>query len=199
MLLACLGWVVLRNEAEAGDQRLQAVLRFFGALTIAFSGTLLVTFIEVDDGPRCRYLSLLLIPLAFLAAAGWDVAAAFVRERLGRLTSWLIGVAIWIAPLFLIATYLETRVPAIVVRSGLSRALAMQKVDGGVVIVRAEWPTRYARNGMFFDHPPILLSVSPATSVAEVAARFPGQEIYEAHEPHGDNPWKHPWIIQLVR
>ncbi len=139
------------------------MLRFFGTLAIAFGGTLLITFIEVDDGPRCRYLSLLLIPLAFLAAAGWDSAAAFVREKLGRLASWLVGVAVWIAPMFLIATYLETRVPAIVVRSGLSSALAAQGVDAGVVIVRAEWPTRYARNGIELRSSPDSPVLSPAT------------------------------------
>jgi hypothetical protein len=34
---------------------------------------------------------------------------------------------------------------------------------------------------------------------AEVVARFPGKAVYEAFEPHGLNPWKHPWVIRRVQ
>jgi hypothetical protein len=85
------------------------------------------------------------------------------------------------------------------VHTGLTEELARQGVHSGVVILRAEWPTRYARNGMFFDRSPLLLSVPPTVTPAEVAARFPGQPVYEAIEPHGANPWKHPWVIRSVR
>jgi hypothetical protein len=85
------------------------------------------------------------------------------------------------------------------VHTGLTEALARQGVHSGVVILRAEWPTRYARNGMFFDRSPLLLSVPATVTAAEVAARFPGQPVWEAFEPHGANPWKHPWVIRSVR
>lgn len=198
-LLACLGWVALRREQAAGDQRTAPLQRFFGALIVLFLIGLLVTFNEADDSPRPRYLSMLLLPLAFFAAAGWAPAAAFVRQHLGRWASRLVAVAVWIAPLFLMATYLEHRIPAVRVHTGLTKELARQGAHSGVVILRAEWPTRYARNGMFFDRSPLLLSVPATVTVAEVAARFPGQPVYEAFEPHGANPWKHPWVIRSVR
>jgi hypothetical protein len=51
---------------------------------------------------------------------------------------------------------------------------------------------------MFFDRRPLLLSVPANVTAAEVAARFPDQPVYEAFEPHGANPWKHPWIIRRL-
>ena len=195
-LLACLGWVALRREQAAGDGRAAPLQRFFGVMMVLFLVGLVLTFNEVDDSPRPRYLSLVLLPVSFLSAAGWDVAAAFIRQHLGRWASRLVAVAIWIAPAFLIATYLEHRVPEVKVHTGLGEELARQGIHSGVVILRAEWPARYARNGMFFDRSPLLLSVPAKVTAAEVAARFPGQPVYEAFEPHGANPWKHPWIIR---
>jgi len=199
VLLACLGWVALRKEQAAGDARTAPLQRFFGMMILLFMVGLVLTFNEPDDSPRPRYLSLVLLPVAFLAAVGWSNAAAFVREKLGRRAAWLVGIAIWIAPAFLIASYLEKRVPEVEVHTGLRKELARQGVNSGVVILRAEWPSRYARNGMFFDHPPILLSVPANVLAAEVVARFPGQPVYEAFEPHGSNPWKHPWVIRRVQ
>jgi len=198
-LLACLGWVALRREQAAGDGRTAPLQRFFGVLLALFLAVVLLTFNEPDDSPRPRYLSMLLLPLAFLAAAGWSTAAAFVRRQLGSRMGWIVGVAIWIAPLFLIASYLERRIPEVKVHTGLGEELARQGVRSGVVIIRAEWPTRYARNGMFFDRAPLLLSVPARVTAAEVAARFPGQAVHEAFEPHGANPWKHPWVIRRLQ
>lgn len=198
-LLACLGWVVLRREQAAGDGRTAPLQRFFGVMLVLFSAALLLTFNEPDDGPRPRYLSMVLLPLAFLAAAGWSTAAAFVRRQLGPSRSWMVALAIWIAPLFLMASYLERRIPEVTVHTGLRQELERQGIRSGVVILRAEWPTRYARNGMFFDRSPVLLSAPATVSAAEVAARFPGQAVHEAVEPHGANPWKHPWVIRRVQ
>jgi 4-amino-4-deoxy-L-arabinose transferase-like glycosyltransferase len=198
-LLACLGWMVLRREQTAGDQRAAPLQRFFGLMMVLFMVGLVLTFNEPDDSPRPRYLSMVLLPVAFLAAVGWSTAAAFVRQQLGRWTSRIVAVAIWSAPLFLTATYLERRVPEVRVHTSLSEELARQGVHSGLVILRAEWPTRYARNGMFFDRSPLLLSVPAKVTAAEVAARFPGQAVYEAFEPHGANPWKHPWVIRRAR
>ena len=198
-LVACLGWVALRREQAAGEGRTAPLQRFFGVMIALFVAALLMTFNEPDDSPRPRYVSMLVLPLAFLAAAGWSTAVAFVERQLGRSRSWIVAVAIWIAPVFLIASYLERRIPEVKVHTGLFEELTRQGIRSGVVILRAEWPTRYARNGMFFDRSPVLLSVPATVSVAEVAARFPGQAVHEAFEPHGSNPWKHPWVIRRVR
>ena len=198
-LLACLGWVALRREQAAGEPRTAPLQRFFGLMMILFLAGLVLTFNEPDDSPRARYLSLVLLPVSFFAAAGWDIAAAFVRRHLGRWPSRLVAVAVWLAPLFLIATYLEHRIPEVKVHTGLGEELAREDIRSGVVILRAEWPTRYARNGMFFDRLPLLLSVPAKVPASEVAARFPGQAVYEAFEPHGANPWKHPWVIRRVQ
>ena len=198
-LLACLGWMALRREQAAGVRRSAFLQRFLGVMLALSVAVALLTFNEPDDSPRPRYLSMMLLPLAFLAAAGWDTAAAFVKKQLGTRMAWVVGLVIWIAPASLIESYLEHRLPEIKVHTGLGEELARQNVHSGVVILRAEWPTRYARNGMFFDRPPILLSVPANVSAAEVAARFPGQEVHEAFEPHGANPWKHSWVIRRVQ
>lgn len=205
-LIACLGWVALGREQAAADSgpagsRAPAVAlrRLSGALVVLFFGALLLTYAEPDDAPRPRYLSVVLLPLSLLAAAGWSRASELVRAQLGRHATWVVGLAMWMAPAFLIGSYLEKRVPEIEVHTGLGRELARQGIDAGVVILRAEWPTRYARNGMFFDRRPVLLSVGAQVSVDEVAARFPGQPVYEAFEPHGANPWKHGWVIRRAR
>jgi 4-amino-4-deoxy-L-arabinose transferase-like glycosyltransferase len=198
-LVACLGWVALRREQAAGEGQTAPLQRFFGVMIALFVAGLLLTFNEPDDSPRPRYLSMLVLPVAFLAAAGWSTAADFVERQLGRSRSWIVAAAIWIAPLFLIGAYLERRIPEVKVHASLFEELARNGVRSGVVILRAEWPTRYARNGMFFDRSPVLLSVPATVSAAEVSARFPGQAVHEAFEPHGSNPWKHPWVIRRVQ
>jgi hypothetical protein len=152
-------------------------------------------YIEADDGPRPRYLTMELLPLSFFAAAGWSATCDLVRERTGRWMTRVVGAAMWLAPIFLVATYMEHRVPEEVVLAGLQETLNKAQITSGVVLVRAEWPTRYARNGMFFDRRPLLLSVSRDVTPSDVAARFPGEPVYEAFEPHGSNPWKHPWVV----
>ncbi len=198
-LIAALGWVALRRQANPRSRPEEIVTRFFATLTIVMLAVLIVTYSNVDDSPRPRYLSILLLPLAYFAAAGWQTAAGFVREQLGTRAARLVAVLLWISPAFLIASYLELRLPSIVVRAGLSKEIERQHLTSGAVLVRAEWPARYARNGMFFDRPPLLLSVPASVTPDEVGARFPAEPIYEAIEPHGDNPWKHPWIVRRVK
>jgi 4-amino-4-deoxy-L-arabinose transferase-like glycosyltransferase len=197
-LLALIGYFALRRQRVDGDRRSAHVRRFFGFMSVLYLGALLFMFVQPDDGPKPRYLTMELLPLSFFAAAGWPTASAWVREQVGRRMTRVVGVVMWIAPIFLITTYLENRVPQVVVQAGLEEALSKAQVASGVVIVRAEWPTRYARNGMFFDRRPLLLSVSRNVTTSAVAARFPGEAVYEAFEPHGSNPWKHPWVITRV-
>jgi hypothetical protein len=59
-------------------------------------------------------------------------------------------------------------------------------------VVRAEYPTRYARNGAFFDRPVLYVSPPATTSVDEVAAAFPGRALYEAREGKA-------WTVERVR
>jgi hypothetical protein len=202
-LVALVGFVALRR-APAGEEggprtgdaggsgHVHQFLAFMGVLYLA---VLLFMYIEADDGPRPRYLTMELLPLSFFAAAGWPATCDLVRERTGRWMTRVVGAAMWIAPIFLVATYMEHRVPEEVVLAGLQETLNRAQITSGVVIVRAEWPTRYARNGMFFDRRPLLLSVSRDVTPSDVAARFPGEPVYEAFEPHGSNPWKHPWVV----
>ena len=61
-----------------------------------------------------------------------------------------------------------------------------------VVVVRAEYPTRYARNGPFFDRPVLYVSAPATTSLDAAAEAFPGRPLYEAHEGKQ-------WTIARVR
>jgi hypothetical protein len=191
-LLALIGFVALRRQQASGDRKSVHVHRFFGLMGVLYLAVLLFMFIQPDDGPRPRYLTTVLLPLSFFAAAGWPTATAFVREQIGRPMARVVGASMWIAPIYLLSSYFEYRVPEGVVRAGLAEELSKAQITSGVVIVRADWPTRYARNGMFFDRRPILLSVSRDVTTSEVAARFQGEAVYEAFEPHGS---MHPWVI----
>ena len=95
---------------------------------------ILTGFVQPDDGPKPRYLTMELLPLSFFAAAGWPTATAFVREQVGARMTRVVGVVMWIAPIFLITTYLENRVPQVAVQAGLEEALSKAQVASGVVI-----------------------------------------------------------------
>jgi len=72
-------------------------------------------------------------------------------------------------------------------RDGLYDAVVAQGIEQGVVVVRAQWPTRYARNGPFFDRPVLYLSAPADMGVDAIAERYPSRPVYEATE---GSPWK---------
>lgn len=186
-LLALLGWAALRKEREA-----DRVVRLAGMLVALFAASLLVTVGGTDDGARPRYLSTTLLPIALLAAPGWRVAADLLREKLGPRVLRAVAVVVWVLPVIQLGAFLYWRTPEIWVREGLGQAVAGQGITDGIVVVRAEYPTRYARNGPFFDRPVLYVSAPASTSVENVAAAFPGRPLYEAHEG------RH-WTIVRVR
>jgi hypothetical protein len=55
------------------------------------------------------------------------------------------------------------------------------------VVVRAQWPTRFARNGPFFDRPVLYLSAPADMTVDAIAEKYPSRPLYEATE---GAPWK---------
>jgi hypothetical protein len=67
-------------------------------------------------------------------------------------------------------------------REGLFSEVRAEQIEEGVVIVRADWPTRYARNGPFFDGPVLYLSAPADMTPEQVAAVYPGRPVYEATE-----------------
>jgi hypothetical protein len=81
---------------------------------------------------------------------------------------------------------LAVRLPQTQRREGLERAVAAQGIRDGVVVVRAEYPTRYARNGPFFERPVLYVSAPATMNLADVAAAFPGRPVYQARE---GTPW----------
>jgi 4-amino-4-deoxy-L-arabinose transferase-like glycosyltransferase len=176
-LVALLGWVALRGEREA-----DRVARLAAVIVGIFTGTLLITVGGTDDGARPRYLSITLLPLALLAAPGWRSAAGLLRQKLRPRTLRVIAVVVWVLPVIQLGAFLKRRTPELEVREGLAQAVAEQRISDGVVVVRADWPTRYARNGPFFDRPVLYVSAPAGMGVDEVAASFPGRMIYEAHE-----------------
>ena len=59
-----------------------------------------------------------------------------------------------------------------------------------MVVVHAEFPSRYTRNGPTFDGSVLYVRAGVATD-AQIAAWFPGRTLYEAHEGR-------PWTIRPV-
>jgi len=176
-LLAALGWVALRDEPRA-----QGARRFSAALIVLFGVSLFVTIGGTDDGARPRYLTIPLLPLALLAAPGWRAAAELLGQRLGRVALRVLGATVWGLTVIQLGAILVERTPQLWVREGLEQAVAASGIREGVVVVRAEYPTRYARNGPFFDRPVLYVSPAATTGVEAIAAAFPGRTVYEARE-----------------
>jgi 4-amino-4-deoxy-L-arabinose transferase-like glycosyltransferase len=193
-ILALLGWSRLRVDAKAAP-----MLRFCLTVIVAFSVVLLLTTVEKDDGARARYLSPTLIPIVWLAGTGWGVAGDFLREKVGRRAPAVVGALLGVVAILEIGAFFDSRVPKQWVREGLATAVAKAGVAAGVVIVRAEHPTRYARNGPFFDQPVLYVSSPPSVSVNEVAAAFPSRPIFLATEPHGDRWEQLSWQVERLR
>jgi hypothetical protein len=187
VLLALLGWVALRD-----DTRVAPVRRFCVALLILLGGSLFVAIGGTDDGARPRYLSCALLPLALLGAVGWEVAGTLLRERLGKNALRAVAVLVWVLPVIQLSAFLVERMPEIWVRQGLVEAVGEAGIRDGVVVVRALYPTRYARNGPFFDRRVLYASPPASVSAGVVGDAFPGRPIYEAHEGRV-------WTVQRVR
>ena len=137
---------------------------------------------DPDDGARPRYLSTVLLSIAFLSGAGWLVVRDLLAIHLGpRLTRVVVVAALVFVPVQIGAFFIQ-RLPLLWQREGLYRAVEKQGIKEGVVVIRARYPTRYARNGAFFDRPVLYLSAPPEMRVEEVRARFPGRPIYVATE-----------------
>jgi len=186
-LLAALGWVALATEPRAHPAR-----RFAAALVLLFLTSLFVTIGGTDDGARPRYLSTAMIPLALLAAPGWRIAAQLLGQRFRPAALRVVACAVWGLPVIQLGAFLVDRTPQLWVREGLEKTVAADGIRDGVVVVRAEYPTRYARNGAFFDRPVLYVSPPAATPVETIAAAFPGRALYEAREGKA-------WNVERVR
>jgi hypothetical protein len=190
VLLAYLGWFALRDDARAAPMR-----RFAGVLLVLFPIVLLVSMADFDDGARPRYLSITLVPLAWLGGPAWRGAREILRDRIGQRATWIVGIAVWVLPLLQLTGFLSEHIPRSWIREGLTQAVSAAEVRDGIVVVRAEYPSRYARNGPFFDRPVLYVSAPATTSIEEVAEAFPDRPVYEAHEP----PIFKPWTLTRVR
>jgi hypothetical protein len=176
-LLALLGWVALRDVP-----RTRAVRRFLAVLTVLFALVLFVSFGGPDDGARPRYLSTLLLPLAWFAGPGWRSVAEFLRKRLGGGLARSVVVAAWLLAPLELGAFLYVRTPQLWIREGLAQAVEAAGIERATIVVLAEYPSRYTRNGPFFDRAVLYVSPQLATDLDEIAQVFPGRPVYEAHE-----------------
>jgi hypothetical protein len=175
-----------------GDHPARQLRTFSVALIASYVLALLPTIADVDDGARPRYLSITLIPIAFLASAGFAPACKALVARFGpRVRTAVIAITLLIAPAQL-AAFLIGHVPLVWKREGLARSVEQARLRDAVVVVRAQHPSRYARNGGLFDHSVLYLSAPAMISGEAIAAAFPGKAIWEAHEGE-------PWILSRVQ
>ena len=177
VLISLLGWAALRDDGRVAGAR-----KIAGAIVAIFAVTLWVTIGDTDDGARPRYLTTTLLGLAWLAAPGWRRACDLATSSLGPKVARVVGIVVWVLPVVQLGAFVVERMPQIWVRQGLEEGVVHAGIDRGVVVVRAKYPTRYARNGPFFDRPVLYVSAPPTMSAGEVAAAFPGRDVYEAHE-----------------
>jgi hypothetical protein len=164
--------------------------RFSIAVVVVFCCALMIMVSDPDDGPHPRYLSVTLIPLALLAANGLGPLCDSIRGTFGTIVQRAFVILAILFGLAQLGSYLQDRIPKQWKREGLYQVAAALPHDA-VVIVRAQYPSRYARNGPFFEGV-MFLSVAPETSADEVAAAYPGRPIFVAHEGI-------PWTIERVR
>jgi hypothetical protein len=172
-------------KAIGRDHPARAMRTFSIVLIAAFVLALLPTISDPDDGARPRYLSTTLIPLVFLAAAGFAPTLAALRSRLGRRTCTLFVALAAVFALAQVGAFLQDRIPKQWKREGLYQAAAALHLRDDVVIVRAKYPARYARSGPWFDGV-LYLSAPADTTIDHVRLAFPGRRIWEAHE---GEPW----------
>lgn len=175
--------------APVANDRIAAIRRFCLALIAVFVVALVPMIGDADDGPRPRYLSVVLIPLAVLCATGFStISDAAVRSFGPRIRNALVALAV-VFGLAQLGAFLQDRIPKVWKRQGLFQVTAGLPSDA-VVVVRAQYPSRFARNGPFFDNI-LYLSTPPTTTTSEVVAAYPDRPVWEAHEGV-------PWTLQRV-
>jgi hypothetical protein len=131
-----------------------------------------------------------LIPLALLAANGLGPLCDAIRGTFGTIVQRAFVVLAIVFGLAQFGSYLQDRIPKQWKREGLYQVAAALPHDA-VVIVRAQYPSRYARNGPFFAGV-TYLSVPAETPADEVARAYADRPVFEAHEGV-------PWTIERVR
>lgn len=177
VLVAIVGAYAIGRDHPARAMRDLAV-----AVAAIPAAMLLVSIADPDDGARPRYLSTALLSVAFLSSPGWDAASAALRGLVGRRMTRLTAVAALVGAPVEVGAFLGHRLPEVWEREGLFAEVRAEQIEQGVVIVRADWPTRYARNGPFFDGPVLYLSAPADMTPEQVAAIYPGRPVYEATE-----------------
>lgn len=169
------------------DHAARPMRSFSIALIAVYVAALLITVADPDDGARPRYLTPILIPVALLTAAGFAPASAALAARFGhRIRTVVVALAVLFGVLQVVAVVYD-RVPLVWQREGLYKAVAHADLQDAVVIVRAQHPSRFARNGPWFDGPVLYLSPLPEVPAATIAAAYPGRTIWEAQE---GTPWR---------
>ena len=142
---------------------------------------LLFTKANPDDGPRPRYLAPILVPVAVLAGGGFAPACAVIEAQFGSIVRNVIVSLALLFGLGQFASFLQGRVPQMWKREGVFVTAESLGLRDAVVVVRAQHPTLYARNGPWFDGV-LYLSAPPTTTVDEIAAAYPDRSVWEAFE-----------------
>lgn len=180
VLVAVVGAIAIGRDHPARPMRTFSI-----TLIAAFAIALLPTISDPDDGARPRYLSTTLIPMAFLAAAGFASTSTAIASRFGRRLRTILVVVAAVFALTELGSFLQDRLPKQWKREGLYQAAAALHLHDDVVIVRAKYPHRYARSGPWFEGV-LYLSASADTTIEQVRAAFPDRRIWEARE---GEPW----------
>jgi hypothetical protein len=184
--------VALVGAYAIGKGHAARSMRTFSVVVIAVFGFVLWLVIsDPDDGARPRYLSSTLIPIAFLAGAGFEPTCAAIAARFGRRIRTIMVVTAVVFALVQLSSFLQVHIQKVWLREGLYQAARAHQLRDAVVIVRARYPTRYARNGPWFEGV-LYLSAPPDATVAQIQSAYPGRAIWEAHEGE-------PWTLVRVR
>lgn len=164
--------------------RPRAALRVRDALVVLvllMAAALVFTHTDADDGARPRYLTSMLFAVALFAGPGWLTIKGAISPAVPRSWTNAAGLACVALGILSFASFLDVRLAALRVREGLFDEVEARGLHDAVVVVHAEYPTRYTRNGSTFDGSVLYVRSGIATD-AEIASWFPGRTIYEATE-----------------
>lgn len=182
-LVAVFGAAAIRDDARTQPMRRVAI----AIALIALAAIIPTIGSGGDDGPRPRYLTTTLVAVALLAGPGWPAVRDAMASRIGARAARVVGAIAVVMGYVLVGSLVIDRTILVMARDGLYETVRNEGIERGVVIVRAQWPTRFARNGPFFDRPVLYLSAPADMSVDAIAALYPDRPLYEAFE---GTPWK---------
>jgi hypothetical protein len=185
--LAIVGFYATRRASPGATPELRRLL-----IVLAAAIVFLVSLMSVGygDGYGPRYLFPLFIPGVAFGAAGiaWLVERQRAMANVSPRAPAIVVLVLVVCALLRLGDFSERSREEIDRREALYHQVADAKIHRAVVIVVAEFPTRWTRNDPTFDAD-VLYVQKDTLREEEVAALFPDRAAYVAARPSATTEW----------